>query len=154
IYDEIVDSDIFTLTGVKVAELFEAAASEQYPIIKRNDKAFRLVTKLIDEDGEQLLSVLFNDITTFEELKEKYNDEKLCIAKIQVDNYDELIADMTAQERQNLTNAIDRIIRKWAEKANASINEIDDNIYIVTFEQYFLDKLINLKFSILDEVRD
>ena len=76
----------------------------------------------------------FNDITTFEELKEKYNDEKLCIAKIQVDNYDELIADMTAQERQNLTNAIDRIIRKWAEKANASINEIDDNIYIVTFE--------------------
>lgn len=58
IYDEIVDSDIFTLTGVKVAELFEAAVSEQYPIIKRNDKAFRLVTKLIDEDGEQLLSVL------------------------------------------------------------------------------------------------
>ena len=29
IYDEIVDSDIFPLTGVKVAELFEAAASEQ-----------------------------------------------------------------------------------------------------------------------------
>ena len=77
----------------------------------------------------------------------------MCVAKIQVDNYDELMADMAAQERQSLTNSIDRIIRRWAERASASINEIDNNIYVITFEQYFLEKLKSLKFSILDEVR-
>ena len=154
IYDEIVDSDIFTLTGIKAGELYEIADNGQYPVIKRNEKMFKLVPQKISEDGEELLSVLFNDVTAFEKLKERYNEEKMCLAKIQVDNYDELIADMTAQERQSLTNNIDNIIRKWAGKANASVNEMDNNIYLIAFEQYFLEKLIALKFSILDEVRD
>ena len=154
IYDEIVDSDIFTLTGIKAGELYEIADNGQYPVIKRNEKMFKLVPQKISEDGEELLSVLFNDVTAFEILKERYNEEKMCLAKIQVDNYDELIADMTAQERQSLTNNIDNIIRKWAGKANASVNEMDNNIYLIAFEQYFLEKLIALKFSILDEVRD
>lgn len=167
LYDELIGSDIFTLTGVKASELFEAAGSEQYPVIRRNNKSFRLVPTMVSfgglkdsggqtgeaEQEEELLSVLFNDVTTFEELKEKYNDERICIAKVQVDNYDELTADMSAQERQSLTNAIDMIIRKWAEKANASINELDDHVYVINFEQYFLEKLIDIKFSILDEVR-
>ncbi len=154
IYDEIVDSDIFTLTGIKAVDLYEAAESAQYPVIKRNQKIFKMVPHKINENGEELLAVLFNDVTAFEELKERYNEERMCLAKIQVDNYDELIADMTAQERQSLTNAIDNIIRKWAGRANASVNEMDNNIYLVAFEQHFLDRIIELKFNILDEVRD
>lgn len=155
IYDEIVDSDIFTLTGIKAAELYESVENEQYASIRRNEKIFKLIPKVIEKDNgeEALLSVLFNDVTTLEELKERYNDEKMCLAKVQVDNYDELVADMTAQERQTLTNSIDAIIRKWAEKADASVNEIDNNNYIIAFENYFLEKLIAVKFSILDEVR-
>lgn len=155
IYDEIVDSDIFTLTGIKAAELYESVENEQYASIRRNEKIFKLIPKIIEKDNgeEALLSVLFNDVTTLEELKERYNGEKMCLAKVQVDNYDELVADMTAQERQTLTNSIDAIIRKWAEKADASVNEIDNNNYIIAFENYFLEKLIAVKFSILDEVR-
>lgn len=154
IYDEIVDNDIFTLTGIKAVDLYDAVENPQYFSIRRNEKIFRLIPqKIAKEDGEENLCVLFNDVTTFEELKERYNDERMCLAKVQVDNYDELTADMTAQERQTLTSAIDRIIRKWAEKAGASINEMDNNVYVIAFEQYFLDKFIALKFSILDEVR-
>ncbi|MCI8349270.1 MAG: DHH family phosphoesterase [Firmicutes bacterium] len=153
IYDRIVDSDIFTLTGIKATDLYEIAISHEYPLIRRNEKIFKLIPQRIGSEEEALLSVLFSDVTTFEELKERYNDERMCVAKIQVDNYDELMADMAAQERQSLTNSIDRIIRRWAERASASINEIDNNIYVITFEQYFLEKLKSLKFSILDEVR-
>ena len=43
IYDAIVGSDIFTLTGIKTAELYIAAAEDTHPLIKRNEKVFRLV---------------------------------------------------------------------------------------------------------------
>lgn len=153
IYDRIVDSDIFTLTGVKTADLWESLVNKTYPIIRRNDKFFKMVSQEINYDDEVLLSILFNDVTTLEDLKERYNNERICIAKIEVDNYDELVANMTVEERLSLPNEIDKIIRKWAELGNASITRNENNSYALAFGQVFLSKMTELKFSILDEVR-
>ena len=43
IYDRIVDSDIFTLTGIKATDLYEIAISHEYPLIRRNEKIFKLI---------------------------------------------------------------------------------------------------------------
>ena len=44
IYDAIIDADIFALTGVKTADLFEAAKdSTRHIIIRRNDRIFKLI---------------------------------------------------------------------------------------------------------------
>lgn len=154
IYDAIIDADIFALTGVKTSDLYEAAKDKsRYLIIKRNDKVFKLICQTMTEEEDSNLTILFSDVTGFEELKEIYNNEKLCIGKIQIDNYDELMANTALDERVAVPNEIDKILRKWAEKINAAINRMKDDAYVISFEHVQLEKLISSKFELLDDVR-
>ena len=85
LYEGIVGADVFTLTGLKAQDLFAMAGGGSYPVISRNDRAFKVVT-FHEVDDENNLILLFQDITGFEELKDRYNEEKPCIAKIQIDS--------------------------------------------------------------------
>ena len=154
IYDAIVDADFFALTGVKTSELYEAAKdSTSHIIIKRNERVFKLICQVASEEEDSDLTIFFNDVTGFEELKEMYNDRQLCIGKIQIDNYDELIANTPLDARVAVPNEIDKIVRKWAEKISGAINRMKDDAYVISFEQSQLEKIINSKFDLLDEVR-
>lgn len=154
IYDAIIDADFFALTGIKTAELYESAETNTYHLIKRNDRVFKLICQVTPEDEEGHLTILFSDVTGFEELKEKYNNERICIGKIQIDNYDELISNIPLDIRGEVTNQIDKAVRNWAEKLNGSINRLGDDKYVFSFQQVYLEKIIALKFEILDEVRN
>ena len=153
LYDGIVDSDIFALTGIRASELYAAAEAESHPLLKRNGKIFKLICNKVSDEEDGNLAILFGDVTNLEELKDKYNNEKLCLAKIQIDNYDELISNTSAEYRITVPSEIDRIIRRWAEKIEASINKMGDDSYIASFEQQYLDDVVMAKFDVLDEVR-
>lgn len=154
LYDAIVDADFFTLTGVKTAELLEAINDNtKQLIIKRNDKSFKLICQPTETKEDEYITVVFSDVTGYEELKELYRNERLCIGKIQIDNFDELMANTPVEARVSVPNEIDKIVLKWAEKINASINMIKDEAYVLSFEQAHLEKLIATKFDILDEIR-
>ena len=154
IYDAIIGADIFTLTGIKTADLYDAAAEDIHPLVKRNEKVFKLVAYLLGEEPDSDLGIIFNDVTGMEELKDRYNKEKPCVAKIQVDNYDQLIDSSGAAPKLSLSSEIDQIIRKWAAKINASVSRVKSSNYVVWFEQQHLDRLIAGKFDLLDEVRN
>lgn len=154
LYDGIVGGDIFALTGIKVCELYNEAKNNNQPLLKRNDKIFKLICHQVNSSENSELAILFEDVTTFEELKEKYNKEKICIAKIQIDNYDELLANVHIDAKISILNEIDKTIRAWGEKIDSSINMIKDDSYVVAFENMYLDKLIASKFELLDEVRN
>ncbi len=155
LYDGIKDAPIFTLTGIKPSELYEAAEKGTHLQLKRNGKIFKLILQKVDREREDSnLSILFDDITGAEEIKAKYNNERTCIAKIQVDNYDELIGSTSNEKRMALSSEIDQAIRRWGGKVNASVNRIRNNSYIVWFEQQYLQKMEADKFEILDEIRN
>ena len=157
LYDGIGGGDIFALTGIRAADLYEAAEKDQHPLLKRNDKIFRLMLQKGsdvkgEDDGD--LTIVFNDVTGLEDLKDRYNNEKICMAKIQVDNYDELASSTSTEKRLILSSEIDRLIRRWCGKVNASVNQVRNNAYVVWFEQQYLERLISNKFDILDEIRN
>ena len=52
LYDGILDSDIFALTGIKTSDLYASSESGNYPMIRRNDRVFKLVTNKIGENQE------------------------------------------------------------------------------------------------------
>lgn len=154
LYDGIKNADIFALTGIKVADLYESAEGDEHPLLARNNRIFKLVTQKVEDDEDSDLTILFTDVTGLESLKERYLNEKFCVAKIQVDNYDELTSGTSTELRMTLTGEIDRHIRKWGSKINASVNRIRNNLYILWFEHVQLEKLIANKFDILDEIRE
>lgn len=152
-YDGIVGTNIFAITGIKVSELFDASVNDIHPVIDRNEKSFRITTYKIDDSEFSNLIVLFIDITSLEDLKDRYNNEKPCAMRIEVDNYDDLINPPGSSPNLELSSEIDRIVRQWAAKLEASINRTKNSNYIVWFEQGRLKKLIDSKFEILDEIR-
>lgn len=152
LYDEIMGSDIFTLTGVKVSDIFESAKTGSFSVLKRNNKIFQMVTEI--QEDESKLAIYFMDITSLQEITDKFNSQRPCMAKIQLDNYDELTNNnRTQQPRSDLSTETDKRIRKWAEAIDGSIIRAKENFYIVLFEYKYLDKIINGKFEILDEIR-
>ena len=90
LYEGIVGGDVFMLTGYKASDLFGCAESGRHPLISRNNKVFKIIA-FVDADNEDILEILFSDVTVLEDLKDRYNEEKPCIAKVQVDNFDDLI---------------------------------------------------------------
>lgn len=153
IYDGIESADFFALTGIKVSELFEEVGTNNYHVLERNGKQFRLMINLEGEGEDANLLVFFDDITNFENLKDRYNNEKVCVARINIDNYDDLIASTSAEKRMLVSTEVDRTVRKWASKCNGSINKLNNVQYIMYFQYSYVEGMIESKFSILDEVR-
>lgn len=153
IYDGIVGTNIFAITGIKADELYEAARKDIHPVIDRNGKSFRITAYKSSDDDFAKLILLFLDITNLEDLKDRYNNEKPCAMKIELDNYEDLINAQGAAPKLELSSEIDRVVRTWAGKIDASINRMTKSKYIIWFEQKQLKKLIDSKFDILDEIR-
>jgi len=85
-YDGIIDYDVFALTGIKMPEFVKAAEEDEPLYIQRNEKTFRIGCGFLgggtEEDGEEGHSnssviLHFTDVTEYEELKKRYNDEKV-----------------------------------------------------------------------------
>ena len=151
LYEGIVGGDVFLLTGIKASDLFSCAESGRHPLVNRNNKIFKIIA--FSEGNEDELSLLFFDVTAFEELKDRYNEEKPCIAKVQIDNYDELVEAQSGGRFESLSAQIDKIIRKWAADLNGSVSRVKNNRFNIWFAQSSLEKESFLKFEILDEVR-
>ncbi|MEE0741994.1 MAG: DHH family phosphoesterase [Emergencia sp.] len=154
IYDGIEDADFFALTGIKISDLYGPADENSYHILERNGRQFRLITNTENDEEDGNLLVFFNDVTNFENLKDRYNDEKVCVCIINIDNYDELVASTSPEKRMTANAELDRAIRQWAVKAKGSINKLNSSKYIMYFQHAYVEGMIESKFSILDEVRE
>ena len=153
LYDEIVGGSFFALTGLRIHELLESAEKGEPRVLARNDRTFRVyAVKDAIKDSSHIV-VFFYDITDYETLREAYQDERTCIAIVQIDNYDELIASTLPDMRMAMSTQVDKTIRKWASDLNASIVNSKKNEYLIYFQSSFLEKLRENKFAILDEVR-
>lgn len=152
-YDGIKDADIFALTGIKHGEFFSEGVNEKFLTLSRNDRIFRIQVGYIGNEEKKRAIIYFYDITNYETLKNMYNDERICMATINVDNYDELTSSTSEEKRLALSTDIDKAVRQWAARGNASITRYKESMYFMVFENAYLDKIVENKFAILDDIR-
>ncbi|MHC1723363.1 MAG: DHH family phosphoesterase [Aminipila sp.] len=152
-YDGIKDADIFALTGIKHGEFFSEGVNDKFLTLSRNDKIFRIQVVFIGKDEQRRAIIYFYDITNYETLKTMYNDERTCVATINVDNYDELTSSTSEEKRLALSTDIDKAVRQWAARGNASLTRYKESMYFMVFENAYLEKIVENKFAILDDIR-
>ena len=92
---------------------------------------------MLGEGETASIFLYFMDITAYQELTEKYDDERMCIALISVDNFDELTASAGENREIELASEIDKFVRG----------------YVMYTNQGRLDEMIEDNFAILDETR-
>lgn len=153
-YDGIIDADIFALTGVKLADIISAAENEDVVFVERNDKAFKVIPAFLGDASTASIILYFIDVTSYENLKDMYNDDRICIALVNVDNLDELTSSAGEAQELQISTEIDRLIRTWADGLEAAVSRYRDHLYQLVFTQKNFKRLEKNKFEILDKARE
>lgn len=154
LYDELAGFDIFALTGIKYETLKASADVDEDIYLKRNDRVFKLVVTMMDSCGQEIMYLYFMDITDQVETQQKYEENKTCIGIINIDNYDELSSSTSIESHMKLASDIDSTVRKWAQTLGASIVKKKENTYIIVLSQAKCNQQMELKFPILDSIRE
>ncbi|MDO4353195.1 MAG: DHH family phosphoesterase, partial [Clostridia bacterium] len=154
VYDKQEGADIFTIAGIKYSAILESADSGETLQLNRNDRIFRLVVRKLCDGETPDLAIYFKDITNYENLKAIYNNERACIGIIHVDNYDELQNVTPDADKLRLDTDIDKCIRQWGTKIDASITRYKPDMFFCVFEYKYYDFIKRDKFSVLDKIRE
>lgn len=154
-YEGIEGADIFVLTGIKYETMLDATKSGEKLYLERNNKDFELLLKEgKDDKHSREIYIFFVDITALNETKQKYENEKMCLGIVNIDNYDELNSGTAAEKQMAMVTKIDAIIRQWAAGMQAAVIRQNSFCYNLVFNVENCRQQMEAKFPILDEIRE
>ena len=101
-----------------------------------------------------MVILYFIDDTENIKLQKEYKDSKTCVGIIMVDNYEETMQRIESEEKPQVIAEIDKYIYEWTDSTNGVLIKTEKDRYIYFFEQRYLDKVKEDKFSILDKIKE
>ena len=117
----------------------------EYVVSKKRDKR---------KQREYVLTLNFIDETKYNELFDRYVNEKLCIGIAVIDNYEELIQKLSPEDKTAILAKIDKTVFDWAASTGGLIIKNERDTYIYVFEQKYLAEIEKNKISILDLIKE
>lgn len=161
--------------GILHDEVFEPASESEQGQPKSGSYVAKIIRKDKTDDGEEFeivryfkvryrqmvmkadyppLIVLFaQEITNYENLKLEYKQSRTVLMYVQVDNYDEIMQGLNEADKTALMFSISETLEKWVHELAGFIQRVSKDLFIVVLQQYALDKAVEKKFSVLDQVR-
>ena len=131
--------------------------AEQETIPEENP-AVRPAGPEADQDQEaqkdMVLTFCFFDETQFVGYQEEARQTSLVAGLIYVDNYEDVIENMEEVRQSLLLAVIERNIVKYMTGLNAIVKKFEKDKFLFVFEERNMEKLVESKFSILDDVRN
>ncbi|WP_433944803.1 DHH family phosphoesterase [Paenibacillus sp. SN-8-1] len=108
--------------------------------------------ELTIQADERLIYV--HDMTELAVLREKYEDERLALGIIMLDNLDEASQGMDDQQRAALIARVASSLTAWAKQYKVYLRRLSSERYLMMFNHRSLKELEQSRFVILDEVRE
>ena len=100
------------------------------------------------------LMVYLTDVTEWEKLKQRFAEERMCLAYLRFDNYEDVMKGLSESARANLNGEIGGILNKWVESLQGFVVRSNKENIVAGFNYKNLQKAIEDKFSILDRIRE
>jgi len=99
-------------------------------------------------------TVYLMDVTKYAELADQFEDEKLVIGQIFLDNYDEITQSMADTDISNLNNYVTNELSQWTQTFGMYLKRLDDDHFFVLGYANSLRRVEENKFRILDRIRE
>lgn len=96
----------------------------------------------------------FVDSTSEEKVIKEYNDSKTCMGIIMIDNFEEIIGRIPAEEKPVVIAAIEKTLYEWAAKTGGLMIKTERDTFVYIFDQKYLEEMKEEKFSILDQIKE
>lgn len=104
--------------------------------------------------AEYMAILYFIDETEKYELEKENKDKSTCVGIIMVDNYEEVMQRVNAEQKTQLMAKVESTIYDWVNQTNGILVKEDRDTYVYIFEQRNLEKIKEDKFAILDTIKD
>ena len=117
------------------------------------NRVYNAESFVLSGHGEQIYMLSLTDVTALSEMEKKYNENKVCIAYIAIDNIEDVLQYVHEKFRVAVSR-VDEKLKNWADSLGATIKSYDNDKYIMFFDAVSLDKCLENRFSILDEIRE
>lgn len=164
---EFANIDINTYLNEVIKELkqdIESRKDERNKSIEKkitiNNRVYKILGEYVKSKQEskkntnEYMSILyFIDITENIKIEQKYKDSQSCIGLIIIDNYEEIMQRISAEEKPQIMAKIEKLIYEWASQTNGVVVKSDRDTFVYTFEQRYLEWFKENKFDILDRIK-
>lgn len=94
------------------------------------------------------------DITDQWTLRKKYEEEKLALGIVMMDNLEEVAQGMDEQQRALMLSKVTGEINEWAQKYGLFLRRLSSDRYLIITTMNVLKQLEQSRFELLDEVRE
>ena len=133
-----------------------ANGKSEYPydltIDNRRYRVYGTTTRADDPEQTVLGMLYFCDLTELYQVRDEYIRSRPVVSIILVDNYDELIKNLSESAISNLNAQINDVITKWVEPYHGLLRKLERNRFLCVFEKKDLNRAIEDKFSLLEEI--
>lgn len=140
------------LTEVLSVSSTENDATDAEATVTLGGRLYRVETFRVGEETP-LLVLMLSDATLLAEAEKKYEDERVAVAYIAIDNVEDILQ-YVHEKFKDAVAAVDDRLKKWAQDLHGVIKSYENDKYLMFFESKYLDALIENRFDILDEIRD
>lgn len=94
------------------------------------------------------------DVSYYASIREQYEDSRIVIGQLFLDNYDEVTKVMNDKDLSNLNSFITNTLSDWAREFEFFLKRVDDDHFFILAYTGALKKLEEEKFKILDTIRE
>lgn len=132
--------------------------SERPGEVLMRDRVFTATGNIVRSgarDGRGLLGTLyFRDISELVNLRREALLSRTVVSILMIDNFDEIMKNISEAGRSTLQAAIEEKISQWSDQAEGVLRKYDRDKYLFIFEERYLSQFQEKKFSVLESMRD
>ncbi len=129
--------------------------------IEIGEKTYKVVGEYVKtkekdkkKQTEYMTTLYFIDETKSRELENQYQNSKLCVGIVMIDNYEEIMQRISDEDKPILTAKIEKSLYDWASEFEGLMIKAERDTFVVILEQKYMAKLEEEKFHILDKIKE
>lgn len=121
----------------------------------RKYKVFGNIVRADQDTGSRsfMASTYWFDMTDYANISAEFANSRPVFSIIMIDNYEELIKNLTEKEKSAILANLDDKINDWTSNYNGYLCKYDRDRYVFIFEERYLQVLIDNKFALLDSAK-
>ena len=136
---------------------------KQYPgLVQVGDRKYQLHGNIIRAKNEEVSDrakdfmgiTYWVDVTEFDNIKMEYESSRPVTMLLVIDNYDELMKNVSDRGKVELRGAIDDLVNEWCDGKRGLTRRYDRDRYMFIFESRYLKEITEQKFDILERVHE
>lgn len=125
-------------------------ARSGYADIELSTGVWRVYASDLSEGGTMCY---FSDMTEYDQLLKRYNDNCPAVILITIDNLEELQRGARDSEKAEIVSAISKKIEDYAGKLECMYYKLGNDNYLLVTDEYYLSAAVRDRFDILKQVR-